>query len=282
MRLVTITHGDGTAAGVLDGDKVAVIDGYEDVGALLADGDRGLDAAARASGEGAHTHTHAFDEAMLRRPILSPGAVICVGLNYATHIREMGRDLPTSPTLFSKLARALTDPYAPIPHPAISDQLDYEGELCVVIGRPGRNVAAADAWDHVAGLTLMNDVTVRDYQWRTAQWFAGKTWEVSTPVGPAVVTTDELGDVGQLELVTRVDGEERQRASLGDLVFDVPHLVEDVSKIVTLQPGDLIATGTPGGVGAAMDPKGFLAVGSVVEVEIEGIGLLRNRVEAGS
>jgi acylpyruvate hydrolase len=280
MRLVTITHGDGTAAGVLNGDKVAVIGGYDDVGALLADGDRGLEAARDSSGEGAHTHD--FDEAMLRRPILSPGAVVCVGLNYATHIREMGRDLPTTPTLFSKLPRALTDPFAAIPHPGISDQLDYEGELCVVIGRPGRNIAAADAWDHVGGLTLMNDVTVRDYQWRTPQWFAGKTWEASTPIGPVVVTPDELGDVGRLELVTRVDGEERQRASIGDLVFDVPHLVEDVSKIVTLQPGDLIATGTPGGVGAAMDPKGFLAVGSVVEVEIEGIGSLRNRVEARS
>jgi acylpyruvate hydrolase len=279
MRLVTISHGEGTGAGVLVGGNVAVIGGYGDVGALLADGDRGLEAAAEASANGSGV---AYDENALRRPILSPGAIVCVGLNYASHIREMGRDLPTSPTLFSKLPRALTDPYAPIPHPGVSDQLDYEGELCVVIGRPGRNIAAADAWDHVAGLTLMNDVTVRDYQWRTPQWFAGKTWEASTPVGPVVVTLDELGDVGRLELVTRVDGEERQRASLDDLVFDVARLVEDVSRIVTLQPGDLIATGTPGGVGAAMDPKGFLAIGSVVEVEIEGIGVLRNRVEAGS
>jgi acylpyruvate hydrolase len=277
MRLVTIPHGTGTAAGVLDGDQVAVVDGYVDVGALLADGERGLAAAANPGGPSVP-----FDADALLRPVLSPGAVICVGLNYATHIKEMGRDLPTDPTLFSKLPRALTDPYASIPHPGISDELDYEGELCVVIGRAGRDIAVADAWDHVGGLTLMNDVTVRDFQWRTPQWFAGKTWERSTPVGPVVVTVDELGDIGALQLVTRVDGEERQRATLDDLVFDVPRLISDVSRIVTLEPGDLIATGTPGGVGAAMDPKGFLATGSVVEVEIDGIGTLRNRVEARS
>jgi acylpyruvate hydrolase len=277
MRLVTITHGDGTSAGVLDGDEVRLVAGYADVGALLADEDGGLEAAARGGGEAVP-----FDESALRRPVLAPGAVVCVGLNYATHIREMGRDLPTHPTLFSKLARSLTDPYAPIPLPAASDQLDYEGELCVVIGRSGRDIAGADAWSHVGGLTILNDVTVRDYQWRTTQWFAGKTWEASTPVGPVVVTPDEIDSVGALELVVRVDGEERQRATIDDLVFDVPRLIEDVSKIVTLRPGDLIATGTPGGVGAAMDPKGFLTDGSVVEVEIGGIGTLRNRVEAGS
>jgi acylpyruvate hydrolase len=277
MRLVTITHGQGTAAGVLDGDEVRIVDGYADVGALLADEQGGLEAAANAAGE-----TVAYDESALRRPILEPGATFCVGLNYATHIQEMGRDLPTNPTLFSKLARALTDPYAPIPLPSVSDQLDYEGELCVVIGRSGRDIANADAWSHVGGLTVLNDVTVRDYQWRTPQWFAGKTWEASTPVGPVVVTPDEIDSVDELELVVRVDGEERQRATIDDLVFDVPRLIEDISRIVTLRPGDLIATGTPGGVGAAMDPKGFLADGSVVEVEIGGIGTLRNRVEARS
>jgi acylpyruvate hydrolase len=279
MKLVTISRGDRTVAGALSNGGVAVVDAYEDVGALLADGPRGLAAAEAAASGG---DTVALDEAALRRPVTSPGAVICVGLNYASHIREMGRDLPTSPTLFSKLARALTDPYAPIPLPSISDELDYEGELCVVVGRAGRDIAAEDAWDHVGGLTLMNDVTVRDYQWRTPQWFAGKTWEASTPVGPVVVTPDELGDIGGLEIVVRVDGAERQRGSIDDLVFGVPQLIEDVSRIVTLQPGDLIATGTPGGVGAAMDPKGFLAAGSVVEVEIPGIGALRNRVEAAS
>jgi acylpyruvate hydrolase len=275
MKLATVQRRDATVAARVDGDTLTPIFRYPDVGALLADGERGL-AVARAS----VAANEPLDPATLRKPVLAPSAVVCVGLNYATHIREMGRDLPTDPTLFTKLPRALTDPYAPIPFPSASEQLDYEGELCVVIGRGGRNISAADAWDHVGGLTVLNDITVRDFQRRTLQWFAGKTWEASTPIGPWVVTTDEVGDVAELELVVRVDGDERQRAWLGDLVFDVPTLVVDLSRIVELQPGDLIATGTPGGVGEAMDPKGFLRPGSVVEVEITRLGTLRNTVAA--
>lgn len=274
MRLVTISHRDGTAAGVVSGDTVSVLNGYPDVGALLAAGAGALEAARTPSGPEVP-----LDEQTLMRPVLEPGAVVCVGLNFATHIREMGRELPKYPMLFGKVPRALTDPFAPIPLVGISDQLDYEGELCVVIGREGRNISAENAWEHVGGLTVINDVTIRDYQRRTLQWFAGKTWEASTPVGPYVVTPDEIGDVGALELVVRVDGEERQRASIDDLVFDVPALIADISRIFTLRPGDLIATGTPGGVGDAMDPKGFLTEGSVVEVEISKLGTLRNRVE---
>jgi len=275
VKLATIQRGDATVAARVDADTLTPILRYADVGALLADGDAGL-AAARDSVPAREP----IDTATLRQPVLAPGAVVCVGLNYATHIREMGRELPTDPTLFTKLPRALTDPYAPIPFPRASDQLDYEGELCAVVGRGGRDIPVAEAWDHVGGLTVLNDITVRDFQRRTLQWFAGKTWEASTPVGPWVVTTDEVGDVAELELVVRVDAEERQRASLGDLVFDVPTLVADLSRIVELQPGDLIATGTPGGVGEAMDPKGFLRPGSVVEVEITRLGTLRNTVAA--
>lgn len=275
MRLVTIADGDATTAAVLSGDTVGRVAGYQDVGALFAAGDRGL-AAAR---EVPRNEFVPLDPEALRRPVIAPAATVCVGLNYASHIREMGRDLPTSPTLFSKLPLALTDPYAPLPLVGASEQIDYEGELCAVIGRGGRRIAAADAWKHVGGLTLMNDVTIRDYQRRTIQWFAGKTWEASTPVGPVVVTPDEIDDVGALELVVRVDGRERQRGSIDDLVFGIPELIEDVSRIFTLAPGDLIATGTPGGVGIAMDPKGFLEEGSIVEVEIPAIGTLRNRVE---
>src|SRR6266852_3245014 len=256
MRLATLElNGTGTAAAVLRDETAVVVRdsaghiAYPDVGALLAAGDAGLGLAQGALDDG---EEQPYTSATVRRPILAPGAIFCVGLNYRTHITEMGRELPTHPTLFSKLSRALTDPYA--------------------------DVDAAEAMSHVAGLTVLNDVTMRDYQWRSVQWFAGKTWERSTPVGPAVVTLDELGDVSARELVVTVNDEERQRARLGDLVFGVADLVEDISRIVTLEPGDLIATGTPGGVGDAMDPKGYLGDGDVVEVRIDGLGSVRNRI----
>jgi acylpyruvate hydrolase len=273
VRLATLRAGDGSRAVVLDGDAAVPVDGYADVGALLRAGDGALAQARAALDSGARV---AYDEGDLLRPVLEPGAVVCVGLNYRTHILEMGRDLPEHPTLFSKLPRALTEPYADIVLPEISEKVDYEAELTIVIGRGGRDIPVAEAWDAVAGLTVMNDVSMRDFQRRTVQWFAGKTFEGCTPVGPAVVTPDELDDFGSREMRLTVNGEERQRAPLGDLVFDVPTLVADVSRIVTLRPGDLIATGTPGGVAAGMDPPRFLDDGDVVEVSIDGIGALRN------
>lgn len=277
MRLATLDLAEGPRAAVVRVDGAVPVDAYGDVGALLRDGEVGLEAARRAEAEG---HARPFDEQALRRPVTAPTAVVCVGLNYRTHILEMGRDLPTSPTLFSKLARALTDPFAGIELPRASNEVDYEGELAVVIGRGGRDINAADAWDHVAGLTVLNDVTGRDYQWRTRQWFAGKTFQRSTPMGPWLVTPDELGEVAGHTLTLSVNGEERQRADLGDLVFDVPTLVADLSRIVDLEPGDVIATGTPGGVGAAT--KSFLRDGDVIEVAIEGIGSIRNTFRAAA
>lgn len=271
MRLATIRTEDGPRAVVMRDDRALRVDGYEDVGELLRAGAEGLRAAQQAERVG--TGEPVAAEALLR-PVLAPGAVVCVGLNYRTHILEMGRELPTDPTLFTKLPRALTDPYADIVLPAASRQVDYEAELAVVIGTGGRDVARDHAWSHVAGLTLLNDVTARDFQRRTLQWFAGKTFQASTPVGPYLVTPDELGDLAAKEIVLAVNGEERQRAPLGDLVFDVPALVADLSRIVELEPGDIIATGSPGGVG---EPSGrFLADGDVVEVSIDGIGALRN------
>lgn len=275
MRLGTIELGEGPRAAVVRDDGAVPVNGYADVGALLRDGDTGLDAARKAAGDGA---AQPFDEQAVRRPISAPTAIVCVGLNYRTHILEMGRELPTAPTLFSKLARALTDPYADIELPGASAEVDYEGELAVVIGRGGRDIAPEDAWNHVAGLTVLNDVTARDYQWRTPQWFAGKTFQRSTPMGPWLVTPDEFGEVAGHTLTLRVNGEERQRADLDDLVFDVPALVADLSKIVDLEPGDVIATGTPGGVGAPT--KSFLEDGDLVEVTIEGIGSIRNTFRA--
>lgn len=271
MRLATIESADGTVA-VLESNgsffpvRDARGEGFADVGALLQRPDW-RDLAADAT-------TDAIVEVRRVRPVLSPGAVICVGLNYRSHIEEMEREIPTEPTFFSKLPRALADPDSDLNLPLTSHSVDYEGELVAVIGTGGRDLPRERASEAVAGVTLMNDVTIRDLQWRTVQWFAGKTWESSTPTGPSVVTLDDLTDLGERELVLTVNGEQRQRAWLDDLVFDIPALVADASHFVELRPGDLIATGTPGGVAAAMAEPRWLAEGDVVEVRVDGIGAL--------
>jgi acylpyruvate hydrolase len=276
MKLLTVRVGQGTSAAVLVEGAIDRLP-YADVGELLRSA-YGLDDARRAVA--GRVSGLVPPETEVLRPVLRPGAIFCVGLNYRTHILEMGRELPAAPTLFSKLPRALTDPYADVVVPTASDCVDYEGELCAVIGIGGRGISRQDALNHVAGYTVMNDVTMRDYQRRTIQWFAGKTWEAATPVGPVVVTPDELTELASARLTLTVNGDLRQDALVGDLVFDVPALIEDISTVITLSPGDLIATGTPGGVGHAMDPQKFLRDGDVVETAIAGIGTLRNRFVA--
>jgi acylpyruvate hydrolase len=269
-RLLTVARADGsTVAARRDGDSlVAFVDTsgtpYPDVGALLQDG---LD--------GVRTEPLGGEHRVVR-PVLAPAAIVCVGVNYAPHVAEMGRETPESPTLFLKLHQALTDPDSQIEIPPESSQADYEGELVAVIGWGGRRIAREDALAHVVGVTLMNDVTMRDFQYRSLQWFAGKSWHRSTPVGPEVVTLDEIDGLGERELTTTVNGKVRQRALIRDLVFDIPALVADISQIVELTPGDLIATGTPGGVGHAMKPPSYLGPGDVVAVTVDGLGTLRN------
>ncbi|HEY0278622.1 MAG TPA: fumarylacetoacetate hydrolase family protein [Solirubrobacterales bacterium] len=280
MRLATLALDEGgTAAVSLSGETATVIEDrgrtFTDVGELLRSGPEALGAAAAID----PSRGQALDRAQLRRPVLDPGAIICVGLNYRDHIEEMGREMPKVPTLFGKFGRALTDPFADLlVPPGAAPTLDYEGELAIVIGRAGRDIAPVSVWEHIAGLTILNDISVRDEQWRTTQWLAGKTWQSLTPVGPEVVTVDELPDLGESELTVTVNGETRQRSKLHNLVFGVEALVTDISRIIELRPGDLIATGTPGGVGAGMEPKGYLGDGDVVEVRIEGIGTITNRV----
>jgi acylpyruvate hydrolase len=276
MRLATVAHDGSTVAVVVEAGRVAHVDGYADVGALLAAGPAGLDAARRAGLDGSWTP---LDEQRLRQPVLAPGAVFCVGLNFAPHIAEMRREAVPHPTIFSKLARSLTGPRDVVTLPAASGAVDYEGELAVVIGKAGRDVAEEHAHELIGGYTLMNDVSMRDWQRRTSQFFAGKNFERSTPVGPVVVTADAF-DVAEGELVTTVNGEVRQRARTAELMFGPAALVADISRFTTLEPGDLIATGTPAGVGAGFDPPRFLSDGDVVEVEIEGIGSLVTRFAA--
>jgi 2-keto-4-pentenoate hydratase/2-oxohepta-3-ene-1,7-dioic acid hydratase in catechol pathway len=212
-------------------------------------------------------------------PVPAPPKIVCVARNYAEHAREAGLAVSEIPILFPRFAASLVAPGAPILRPKVSDQLDWEGELAVVIGRGGRHISRADALAHVAGYSIFNDVTVRDYQFRVSQYTAGKNFTASGPFGPHLVTADEVDDPGALELVTEVGGEEMQRASTSDMIFDVPFLVEHISEFIALEPGDVIATGTPAGVGFKREPPRFLVPGDVVRVSISGLGVLENPVE---
>lgn len=215
----------------------------------------------------------------LEAPVQHPSKMICVGHNYREHILEMGRELPPYPVVFAKFANTIIGPQDDIPFYPVSDQLDYEAEFAFVIGRRARNVAQQDALDYVAGYTIANDVTYRDLQRRTIEWLQGKTVEGSAPMGPWLVTTDEITNPSGLNVVLTVNGEERQRSNTKNLVFTVPYLVEFLSSLMTLEPGDIILTGTPGGVGVAREPQLFLRDGDVVSIEIDQIGVLTNQVK---
>jgi acylpyruvate hydrolase len=223
-----------------------------------------------------------LDEVTLRPVVPRPSKIICVGLNYLNHVGETGREIPEYPVLFTKFAETLTGPRDPIVLPPESAQVDYEGELAVVIGRPGRRIATDAALTHVAGYTIANDVTMRDFQYKTHQWLQGKAWEASTPVGPWLVTPEEVGDPSALDISLTLNDTVLQQANTAQLMFDIPELVSRISEFVTLVPGDLILTGTPGGVGFRRDPQVFLAPGDHVRVEVSGIGALDNAVVAES
>jgi acylpyruvate hydrolase len=272
MKLATLRIDGGTAAVLVD-DRVAVeIVGARDVGELLDD------PAWRDRAAQAHGRRHQLGSVRHNQwaPVVPrPGKIFCAGLNYRAHILEMGRELPEHPTLFAKFAESLVGAYDEIQLPAVSDQVDWEGELAVVIGRRARRVREADADRYIAGYATFNDVSMRDYQYRTLQWLQGKTFEGSTPFGPHLVTTDEWSPGATLR--TQVDGETVQEASTGDLVHSPAALVAYISEILTLQPGDVIATGTPGGVGHARKPPRYLEDGTELVTEIEGLGIQQNR-----
>lgn len=221
---------------------------------------------------------HNISDVKIEAPVLRPGKIVCVGHNYREHILEMGRPIPEIPVVFAKYTNTIIANGDPIPKPVLSDQLDYEGELAFVIGKKGRHISKDEALKHVAGYMVVNDVTVRDYQKMTLEWLKGKTFEGTLPMGSHLVTADEVDDPHCLDIRLLVNGEERQRSNTKNLVFDVPYLVAFLSSIMTLDPGDIVLTGTPGGVGAAMNPPVFLRDGDVVRVEIEKIGVLENCV----
>ncbi|WP_248930519.1 fumarylacetoacetate hydrolase family protein [Paenibacillus hamazuiensis] len=223
---------------------------------------------------------YSSSEVKLEAPLPNPGKMVCVGHNYREHILEMGRELPLYPVIFAKFSNTIIGPQDDIPFFPISEQLDYEAEFAFVIGKRARNISREQALDYVAGYTIVNDVTYRDIQRRTIQWLQGKTVEGSAPMGPWLVTADELGEPSGLEVVLTVNGEERQRSNTRNLVFTVPYLVEFLSGLMTLEPGDIVLTGTPGGVGVAREPQVFLKDGDIVRVAIDKIGVLENKVKS--
>ncbi|WP_028637270.1 fumarylacetoacetate hydrolase family protein [Nocardioides sp. URHA0032] len=210
-------------------------------------------------------------------PLPHPGKVVCCGLNYADHIAETGREQPAYPTLFAKYADTLVGPDDDIRVPCTA-QVDWEAELAVVVGHHLRHADRETAGRAIAGYTVANDISLRDWQYRTGQWFQGKAWDRTTPVGPVVVTPDEVDPIAGLDISCRVNGELVQHASTRTLVFDAAALLAYVSTFTALRPGDLVLTGTPGGVGVAREPQVFLGDGDVVETEIAGIGTLRNTI----
>jgi 2-keto-4-pentenoate hydratase/2-oxohepta-3-ene-1,7-dioic acid hydratase in catechol pathway len=254
---------------------------YPSLLALLEQGTAAWEAAGTGAGA-----AHPLSAIQWHAPIPRPAKnVFCVGRNYAAHVREGAAahkaevKLPDVPVFFTKAPTAVNGPFADVPrHVAVTEQLDWEAELGVVIGRAGRNIRAADALGCVFGYTVINDFTARDLQQKHTQWFKGKTLDGSCPMGPVIVTADEFGDPQQKRVSSRVNGVTKQDASTRDMIFPVATIIEWLSKGMTLEPGDIIATGTPEGVGMGRTPQEWLHDGDIVETEVEGIGVMRNRI----
>jgi len=273
MRFATIRTADGHQAARVDGDDLVLLP-FDDVGQLIASGSDWASHAEDEDGERV-----ALADADFAPLTPAPEKIICVGLNYRDHAAEGGLDIPDYPTLFAKYSRSLigaSDDLV-LPPPTVSEAVDWEIELGVVIGEPARHVSEAEAEAFVAGYTIVNDVSMRDWQLRTSQYLAGKTFEHSTPVGPFLVTPDEVDHAHALSMRLTVDGEVMQTSSTSDMVFNPSQIISYISSIITLMPGDLIATGTPAGVGHVRDPRVYLTEGNVVECAIEGLGTQRTR-----
>jgi len=277
VRAVSFQRGNQLGYGVVVGDEIA--DASAALGAKYTD----LDSIVRAGAfaelheAGATAATLAIDEVQLLPPIVGP-RIFCIGVNYRSHREEMGREGSDHPTVFVRFPSSLVGHGAPLWRPRASDRFDYEGELAVVIGRPGRRISRENALEHVAGYSCFNDGSIRDYQRHTSQFTAGKNFDRSGSFGPWIVTADEVGDPSALTLTTRLNGEVMQHSTTDLLIFDVAEVIEYLSEFTELRPGDIIATGTPGGVGVARDPAVFMKPGDMIEVEISGIGLLCNEI----
>jgi len=289
VRLVTFIGPDETPAGPATRQRTGVLVGDEvvdltdlglpgDMTALLSLGDEAMTRASSASGAGGRRW--GLEEIELCAPVTQPPKILAIGMNYRTHVDEMGHEPPARQYWFNKQRTCVTGPERPILIPAVSEQLDYEGELGIVIGRRAKSVPAARWLDVVAGFTVLNDVSVRDWQRHSPTFTMGKSFDTHCPMGPWIVTPDEAGDVGARSLRTWVNGELRQDASTSDLIFKPAEMIEYLTTAFPLEPGDVLATGTPGGVAAGMTPPRWLREGDTVRIEIEGIGILENPVVA--
>jgi acylpyruvate hydrolase len=265
MRFVTIPGEDGPRAALVREGRAHAFDRSLD--ALLEEGELG-------SAEPVDAEGIALEEATLLPPLARPGKIVCIGQNYHAHAEEQGKEAPKLPTFFAKFRNALAAPGATVRLPEWS-RVDYEAEVAFVIGRRAKDVAEDAALDHIAGYTLLNDLSARDYQFKTPQWMPGKVFDGSAPCGPALVTPDETGPPDAIEFDLRLNGEVMQQGTTADLVHSIPALVAYLSMLMTLEPGDMVSTGTPAGVGSLRDPKVWLKPGDEVVVSSPQLGELR-------
>ncbi|MDZ7914847.1 MAG: fumarylacetoacetate hydrolase family protein [Rhodococcus sp. (in: high G+C Gram-positive bacteria)] len=272
MAYISYEHNGIRGVGMVDGTTLIPLEGLRGIGRQTSTDT--VAAAQRLTAQRVE-----LDEVRILPVVTDPARVICVGLNYRDHIAETKREFPTYPVMFPKFASSLIGAYDDIALPPESSQIDYEGEMAVIIGRAGRRISEANALDHVLGYTVANDITMRDFQYKTHQWMQGKAWDASTPIGPEIVIPGEV-DLASCGIRTIVNGEKVQESDLSQLLFSVPNLIATISTFTTLEPGDVILTGTPGGVGYRRDPQLFLTPGDVVSVEIDVIGSVSNRVVA--
>lgn len=283
MKLVTFTQGGRTRIGALVGEDVVDFSANgaglpHDMLAFLEQGAAAMQQARDLCAAGGSRL--ALADVTLEAPIQRPPKILAVGLNYSDHVEETGLEMPTVPMIFNKQSTAVTGPYGDIHRPKDSEQLDYEGELGIVIGTRCRRVPKEKAAGVIAGYTVVNDVSVRDWQFRSATTTMGKSWDTHCPLGPAIVTTDEVPDPHGLELRTWVNGELRQHSNTKYLIFNCFDIIEHLSTAFTLEPGDVIPTGTPSGVVLGMDPRVWLKPGDAVRIAIEQVGEIENRVVA--
>ena len=277
MRLVTHDGGAGPRAGLLR--DAGVIDAWAALGEPERSSLRELIAEGRLSDlPSVAADAPVLTEFELGPPIPDPEKIVCIGLNYRTHAAEAGLDPPDSPTIFGKYRNALAAPGATVELPGSSAKVDYEAEVAFVVGRRAREVEASDALDHVAGYTLLNDLSARDLQFSTPQWMAGKVFDGSAPCGPAIVTPEEAGPHDGIGISLTLNGEQMQSATTADLIFSIPELLAHLSTLMTLEPGDIVATGTPAGVGGAREPRVWLADGDRVVVSSPTLGELETRI----
>ena len=281
MRLVNFRQGSKIGFGVERGGRIRPLAavGYATDAEFLSGGDSALQVA-RSLLDRSGAEEIPLSAVQLLAPVLKPGKILCVGLNYRDHAIESNMAIPDVPTIFLKLPNAVTGPDTDIILPRNSTQPDYEAELAAVIGRGGKNIRAEDWERHVLGYTILNDVSARDVQLATSQWTLGKSFDTFAPMGPAIVTTDEIRDPHSLDIELSIDGELLQHSNTKHLIFKFPQLIAHLSSVIRLEPGDIISTGTPAGVGLGRTPQRWLKPGEEIVIEIERIGKITNRTLA--